>query len=108
MCIRDRGRRIQDQQELSDIYSNWLVLVESRERAALHRMIESCLWILLVLVAVYLAGQLIERLFTGMTAENKRIDTLRAVTKFAAQAVGAILIAFLIFGMPDQATTVLG
>ena len=71
-------------------------------------MIDSLLWILLVLVAVYVAGQLIERLFTGMTAENKRIDTLRAVTKFAAQAVGAILIAFLIFGMPDQVTTVLG
>ena len=106
--LADLGRRIQDQQELSDIYSNWLVLLESRDRAALHRMIESLLWILLVLVAVYLAGRLIERLFTGMTAENKRIDTLRAVTKFAAQAVGAILIAFLIFGMPNQVTTVLG
>ena len=106
--LADLGRRIQDQQELSDIYANWIVLVESRERAALHHMIESLLWILLVLLAVYLANRLIERLFTGMTAENKRIDTLRAVTKFAAQAVGAVVIAFLIFGMPNQTTTVLG
>src|SRR4029077_10242977 len=43
-----------------------------------------------------------------MKAENKRIDTLRAVAKFAAQAIGVILIAFLIFGMPNQTTTVLG
>ena len=71
-------------------------------------MIESVLWILLVLVAVYVANRLIEQLFTGMKAENKRIDTLRAVAKFAAQALGVILIAFLIFGMPNQTTTVLG
>lgn len=106
--LADMGRRIQDEQELSDVYASWIVLVENRERAALHRLIESFLWILLVLVAVYLASRLIERLFTGMTAENKRIDTLRAVAKFAAQAVGALVIAFLIFGMPNQTTTVLG
>jgi len=71
-------------------------------------MIESILWILLVLAAVYLSARLVEHLFTGMKAENKRIDTLRAVAKFGAQALGAILIAFLIFGLPNQATTVLG
>jgi small-conductance mechanosensitive channel len=106
--LADLGRRIQDEQELSDVYASWIGLVESRERAALHNLIESTLWILLVLVAVYLASRVIERWFTGMTVENKRIDTLRAVVKFAAQAVGAIVIAFLIFGMPDQTTTVLG
>ena len=51
---------------------------------------------------------IIDRLFTGFAAENKRIDTLRAVVKFAAQAVGALVILFIIFGMPTQTTTVLG
>ncbi|MGO9086295.1 MAG: mechanosensitive ion channel domain-containing protein [Candidatus Sulfotelmatobacter sp.] len=106
--LADRGRRLQDEQELSDIYTNWIVLVETRERTALHNMIEALLWILLVLVAVYVAHRLIEHLFTGMSAENKRVDTLRAVVKFAAQAVGALVILFIIFGMPTQTTTVLG
>jgi small-conductance mechanosensitive channel len=106
--LADRGRRLLDEQELSDTYSSWIGLVEDRERAALHNVIEGLLWILLVLVGVYLAHRLIENLFTGMTAENKRIDTLRAVVKFAAQAVGAIVIAFIIFGLPTQTTTVLG
>src|SRR5439155_8725995 len=106
--LADLGRRLQDEQALSDIYTSWIVLVEDRERAALHRMTESILWILLVLVAVYTASRLIDRLFIGLKAENKRIDTLRAVAKFAAQAVGAILIAFLILGMPNQTTTVIG
>jgi small-conductance mechanosensitive channel len=106
--LADLGKRLQDEQELTDTYTNWVALVEARQRAALHNLIESLLWILLVLFAVYLANRLIEHLFTGMTAENKRIDTLRAVVKFAAQAVGAIAIVFIVFGMPTQTTTVLG
>ena len=106
--LADLGRRVQDEQELSDVYTAWIALVETRERAALHNLIESTLGILLVLVAVYVTNRLIERLFTGMKAENRRIDTLRAVVKFAAQAAGAVLILFIIFGLPTQATTVLG
>jgi len=106
--LADLGRRMQDEQELNDVYTTWIALVETRERAALHNLIESTLGILLVLVAVYVANRLIERLFTGMTAENRRIDTLRAVVKFAAQAAGAVVILFIIFGLPTQTTTVLG
>lgn len=106
--LADRGRRLQDEQDLSDIYANWIALVETRERSALHYVIESLLWILLVVLVVYLAQRLIEHLFTGMAAENKRIDTLRAVTKFAAEAVGVLVILFIVLGMPTQTTTVLG
>jgi small-conductance mechanosensitive channel len=106
--LADLGRRTQDEQELSDIYSNWETLVESRERTALHRMFEALLWILVVALVVYLANRLIDHLFTGMTAENKRIETLRAVVKFAAEALGAIAVVFVVFGMPGQVTTVLG
>jgi small-conductance mechanosensitive channel len=106
--LADLGKRLQDEQELTDTYNSWIELVETRERAALHNLIGCLLWILLVLLAVYLADRLIEHLFTGMSAENKRIDTLRAVVKFAAQAVGALGILFIIFGMPTQTTTVLG
>ena len=106
--LADRGRRLQDEHDLSDIYASWIALVETRERTALHNVIAALLWILLVLAAVYLANRLIEHLFTGMAAENKRIDTLRAVVKFAAQAVGALVILFIVFGIPTQTTTVLG
>lgn len=106
--LADLGRRVQDEQDLNDIYGNWITLVETRKRAALHHMTETLLWILLVLFAVYLAARLIDRLFTGVSAENKRIDTLRSVVKFAAQAIGAVVVLFIIFGMPTQTTTVLG
>src|SRR3984957_1013454 len=106
--LADRGRRLQDEQDLNDIYGNWIALVAARERAALHHVTESLLWILLVVFAVYLAHRLIDHLFSGMAAENKRIETLRAVVKFGAEALGAIVILFIVFGMPTQVTTVLG
>lgn len=106
--LADLGRRVQDEQDLNDIYGNWIELVEVRERAALHHMIEALLWIVLVLFLVYLSARVVDRLFTGISAENKRIDTLRSVVKFAAQAVGALIILFIIIGMPTQTTTVLG
>jgi small-conductance mechanosensitive channel len=106
--LADLGRRMQDERELTDIYSNWETLVNGRERSALHRMIEALLWILIVALVVYLANRLIDHLFTDLTAENKRIETLRTVVKFAAEAVGAIVVVFVVFGMPGQVTTVLG
>jgi small-conductance mechanosensitive channel len=106
--LADLGRRLQDEQDLNEIYGAWIGLVETRERDALHHILETFLWILLVVFAVYLAARMIDRLFTGVSAENKRIDTLRSVVKFAAQAVGALVILFIILGMPTQTTTVLG
>jgi small-conductance mechanosensitive channel len=106
--LADRGRRVQDEQDLNDIYANWMAFVGARQRTALHHLIETLLWILLVIFGVYLADRFIEHLFLGMSTENKRIDTLRAVVRFAAQAIGALVILFIVIGMPTQTTTVLG
>ena len=106
--LADLGRRIADEQKLDEIYGRWIGLVEVRQRAALHSMIEVLLWILLVALLVYLANRLIERFSMDLKTENKRVDTLRGVLKFSAQAVGVIAILFLIFGLPNQTTTILG
>jgi small-conductance mechanosensitive channel len=106
--LADIGRRLQDEQELNEIYTSWIGLVEIRERAALHSMLIAALWVLAVILAVWLADRLIDRLFTGVTAENKRIGTLRTVVKFAVQAAGTVAILFIIFGMPNETTTILG
>jgi small-conductance mechanosensitive channel len=106
--LADLARRIADEQKLTDIYGRWIGLVEARQRAALHNMIEILFWILIVTLIVYLANRVIERFTTNLKTENKRADTLRAVLKFSAQAVGVIAILFLILGLPNQTTTILG
>jgi hypothetical protein len=100
--LADFGKRVADEQKINDIYARWIDLVDVRQRTALHNMVEVLLWILLVLVMVYLTNRVIDRFTSGLKAENKRVDTLRAILKFSAQAVGAIAILFLIFGMPSR------
>lgn len=106
--LADFDKRMQDQQQLADVYGAWIGLVQAQQRSALHAMIKLALWILLILLLVYLAGRIIDRLFSDLTPERKRLHTLRVVVKFAVQALGVLLIVFVILGTPNQLSTILG
>ena len=100
--------RIQDFQQLSVIYGQWSSLVNTRARAFLHRIIKSGLWIVLVVLLVFLLNRLIDRFFTRFVSDRRQLLTLRAVVRFAAQALAVLVILFLIFGPPTQMSTILG
>jgi small-conductance mechanosensitive channel len=106
--LSDLDKRIQDQQELETTYGNWIALVRSQQRAALHGVIQSTLWILLIALLVYLADRLIDHMLTERVAERTRLHTLRVVIRSCVQAVGVLLALLVIFGVPSQMPTVLG
>jgi small-conductance mechanosensitive channel len=106
--MADLDKRIQDHQELSENYAKWLGLVSVRQSTSVHRIIQSGLGILLIVLLVYLAGRIIDRFFVELTPERKRLVTLRAVIRFVAQAMGVLLIAIVLFGLPNQMPTILG
>jgi small-conductance mechanosensitive channel len=106
--LSDLDKRIQDQQELGTNYGNWIALVQSQQRAALHGMIQSALWILLIILLIYLTDRLIDHILTQRVAEGTRLHTLRVVIRSCVQAVGALLVLLVIFGAPSQMPTVLG
>jgi small-conductance mechanosensitive channel len=106
--LADLDKRIQDQDELATAYGNWEDLVKSRERAALHGMIQSALFIALIVLIFYLAGRLVDRVFRGLATERTRLHTLRSVLRFAMQAVAVLMILFVVFGAPSQIPTILG
>jgi small-conductance mechanosensitive channel len=101
-------KRIQDQQELQQIYGNWLEVTETQQRAVLHSMLRSVLWILLVIVLVYCGSLLVDRLYANAGTDSKHLLTLRGVIRFGLQAVGVLFIAFVILGVPSQMPTILG
>jgi small-conductance mechanosensitive channel len=105
--LADLDKRIQDLQELANRYSGWIAVIRSHQRAALHCMIQSALFIILIVLMVYLADRSIDRRLAEM-GQGTRLHTLRAVIRFAAQAVGVLLILFVIAGAPQQTTTFLG
>src|SRR5437660_612620 len=106
--LADLGRRIQDEQELAGLYANWITLVGTHKRVAVHGMIASALWILLVVFAIYVVGRVVDRFFTELSPERTRLRTLRIVILFAVQALGVLLIVLVILGMPYQLPTILG
>jgi len=102
------SKQLQDLQELGEVYGSWIGLAWHQQRAVLHGTLRSLLWILLIILLVYVASRLVDRFFEGTTPEKKRLFTLRGVARFAMQAVGLLLVAFVIFGAPSQTPTVLG
>jgi small-conductance mechanosensitive channel len=106
--LSDLGKRVQDQDDLATAYGNWIDVVKIRQAAAVHDMLQSAMLILLVIFAVYLANRLIDHFFVGLAVERTRLHTLRGVIRFAVQALGLALILFILFGMPNQLSTILG
>jgi len=106
--LSDLDKRIQDHQELETNYANWIALVRSQQRAALHGVIQSTLWILLIVLLIYLADRFIDHVLTERVDERTRLHTLRVVIRSSVQAVGLLLVLLVVFGTPSQMPTILG
>ena len=106
--LSDLDKRVQDNEDLANTYAGWIDLVHLRQRAATHSMLQSGLLIAIILLAVYLAGRLVDHFFKGLSADRTRLHTLRVVIRFALQAVGVLLILLVIVGLPRQMPTILG
>jgi hypothetical protein len=61
-----QGRRIQNLQEVGSIYGKWVGLVNADKRQALHGIIASALWIILMLLLMILINHLTEHLFSHL------------------------------------------
>src|SRR3984893_1057598 len=106
--LSDLDKRIRDQRNLQEIYGNWIDLTRNQQRAVLHCMVQSVLWILLIVVLVYFGSLLVNRIFKEAPPEKKHLLTLRGVIRFSLQAVGVLVIVFVILGVPNQMPTILG
>ncbi len=99
--------RIRNQQDLAGAYELWGALAATRERDVLHSLFVSLAFMLLIGLCALLADRFLERLFDRLEPDRKNLLTLRAVSRIATRAVGAILILLVIFGLPTQMATVL-
>jgi small-conductance mechanosensitive channel len=106
--LSDLDKRSQDHKDLAEVYASWMGVVQLHQRATVHGIIQSALFILLVIVGVYWADRAIDRFFTHLIPDRRRLRTLRTVVRFVVQAVGVLLILLVLFGMPSQMPTILG
>ncbi|HTL97408.1 MAG TPA: mechanosensitive ion channel domain-containing protein [Holophagaceae bacterium] len=106
--LADMGKRIEDEQDLSETYGNWTTFAEGQKIAVLHGILGRLLWILAVMLGVALVNRLIEHAFRSKDPDKRHAGSMRMVARFGMQVLGLVVIIFIALGMPTQTTTVLG
>jgi len=106
--LADMGQRLQDEQELIEVYEDWTTLVSSHARMALSRVFSKLMWVLGVILTVFLLNRLIEKAGHSRKGGRVRNATSAIIGKIALQVAGLGAIILICLGVPGQITTVLG
>lgn len=106
--LADLSNRIQDHQDLADVYGNWLAFAQALQRSTLHAILQSTLLVLLIILAVYLVDLAVNRYFVDLIQDRRRMRTLRTIVRFALQATGVLFVLFVLLGIPEEMPTILG
>ena len=104
--LAELDQRIQDSQQLARVYRDWGSLIQVRRRAVLHLVLSSVAIILTILFLAVLANIAVRRLFRQ--TEKKRVQQARIISAVGIQFVAAALILLVVFGAPNQLSTILG
>ena len=94
--LADLDKRVEDHQELAQDYASWIAMVAADRGVATHGMIQSALWILLIVLLTYLISRAVEQFLADATPEKRRLRTVRTIVRFAMQAVALLLILMVI------------
>lgn len=101
-------RRIETQKELAAAYSQWIEIVEGRQREVAHRGLLGLLIILVIaLIGIYFSTWL-DSIVRTVSMDRRQVDSLRTVTRVSSQILALFLILLVLFGPPSQLGTFLG
>jgi len=103
--LADLSERVDRRQQMTNIYGNWVSLIQARERVAMTGVVRSMLWISLIVLLAPPAARTIERRMAKRHPEDQRLLSLSATAGFGMQALGVVLCLLVIFGFPQQLPT---
>jgi len=100
--------RIQTEKRLAATYEKWGAQVRLQHRILFHLMLGSVIWLAMILIVMLIADALVRHWTSRPTLDQRRMHTLRAIAEVGIQLVGVCLMLLVIFGVPNQISTVLG
>ena len=106
-AMSDIDKRVQDSQQLADVYTRWAAAVTARQKALLHLLLQSLAIILAILLAMVVIDQSIRHLFNRQT-DPRRLHQMKAMATIAVQLIALLAIVLLVFGPPSQVSTIIG
>ena len=101
-------QQVQDQQQLAQIYGNWITLLSARQLACVHGILIGVIWILVILACLTFADYVLDRFFLLAKGDRRRSHTARTLARFGLRFVALVLILFVAFGKPGELTTIVG
>jgi len=106
-AMSDIDKRIQDSQQLADVYTRWAAAVTARQKVLLHLLLQSLAVILAILLAMVVINQSIRHLFNRQT-DPRRLHQMKAMATIGVQLAALFAIVLLVFGPPSQVSTIIG
>jgi small-conductance mechanosensitive channel len=117
-AIRDRSSenqilaiyddRIQTSQQLGVVYGKWSAQVQLQHGIVGRLILQSISFICLIVIGALLVDTLLRQLMDRAALERRQSHTLRSILSLAVQVVAALMILLVIFGPPQEASTVIG
>jgi small-conductance mechanosensitive channel len=100
--------RIDTEQQLAAVYAKWAAQIAVQHTIVLHLLLQSVATIAFVLLCVVLLNGLVGYWMERPTLDQRRLHTLRRILQVTVQGVGAVTVLVVIFGKPQQLSTILG
>ena len=100
--------RISDLNRLVHAYSDWQAIVQSQRTLILNRIGRDCLSIVLIALGVFALNTFIRGLFRKLERDYQRLQHSRVLLMLLVRILGVFLIFVVIFGLPNQISTVIG
>ena len=100
--------RIQTEQQLATVYGQWSTQLALQHRAVLHAMLLSIALIVLIVICMMLSDAAVRRIMAQPAMERGQLHTLRNILEFSVQVIGLVLVLLVVFGPPQQMSTILG
>jgi small-conductance mechanosensitive channel len=105
--LTELDHRIQDCQQLTDVYRNWAALLDTRRTTVLHRMLQSFALVFGVLLLVALADTGARHAFAA-AHDHRRGHQQRFLVRLTLRLVGLAAILLIVFGAPSQTPAIIG
>ena len=105
--LGEYDQRVQDLQQLAQVYEDWTTVESSQMTATLHGALKGLLAILVIALGMVLGVAGVEKLAARLQADRRRVATLRLLGRFAVQGIGLILVIIVILGPPSELSTLL-
>lgn len=100
--------RVATEQRLANLYGRWATQVALQHRIVQHLIVAQTMWIAIILICAILLDAIVRRLMEHEAMDLRRMRTMSRILRLLIQILALIGILLVVFGPPNQLSTVIG